>query len=189
MLDKKQILTISAIVGIILLSPISLAAVTCGVCQVDSCVCQITECQSGMFNVFTISDCSGVPYVRDTFSGGMKTWYPPQPLTYYVLALCDDGTTRSVCTLQQVLPAGTSPTPTTTTTTTTTEETVTTTEFTTTTTKETGVTYETPPSGGGFNFLWIVIVIFIVMGVAFYFLRIRKKKEVSYEEVYKKWSR
>lgn len=183
MLNKNIFLIFVALAVILLPSAVS-ALVTCNPCEIDGCVCQITECSKGIFNVFTISDCSGVPYVRDTFSGGIKTWYPQNAIDHYILVLCDDGS-RSACVQQRVSPIVVAPT----TTTTTKEKTTTTTEFTETTTEETGATYTTEekPSGGGFNFLWIILI-FIIVGVVFFFLRMRKKG-MSYEEVYKKWSR
>jgi len=181
---NKNLLAIFVALSIVLIPSAALAIVTCNPCQVNGCVCQITECSKGIFNVFTISDCSGVPYVRDTFSSGVKTWYPQNAIEYYIYILCDDGN-RSLCTPQRALPSGIV-----TTTTTTTSRTATTTRFTETTTTEETATYttETKPSGGGFNFWWIIFI-FIIIGIAFYFLKMRKKKVVSYEEVYKKWSR
>ena len=187
---NKNLLAIFTIIGIILLPSAVFAAVICNPCEIDGCVCQITDCSKGILNAFTISDCSGIPYIRDTFNNGVKTWYPQNAIGYFILILCDDGT-RSVCMPQMVLPRGV--TATTTTTTTTREITTTTTEFiptATTTTEETGATYITDknPSGGGFNFFWVIIILIFIV-VAFYFLKMKKKKEVSYEEVYKKWSR
>jgi len=187
---NKSILAILTVLSFILLPYAVFAIVTCSPCLIDGCVCQTTECSKGIFNVFTISDCSGVPYVRDTFTNGVKTWYPQNAIDYYILILCDDGTTMSACTPQTALLKG-QPTITTSITTTTTPRTTTTTfTGTETATEETEATYTTEeqPSGGGFNFLWILLI-FIIIGVGFYFLKMRKKQKLSYEQVYKKWSR
>lgn len=185
MLNKK-ILAIFAILGIVLLpSAVSAAiTITCNPCVVDGCACRITQCEKGIFNAYTTSDCSGVPFGRDIFSNGVKTWYPQQANNHYILILCEDGT-RSNCLQQQVLLPGVPPSSSTTTTTGTETETTT---LTTTTTTETEATYipEEKPSGG-FNYLWIIVILVIIAAAAFFFLRMRKKT-VTYEELYRKWS-
>ena len=189
MKNKLQILILSTLVSIVLIPAISFAAITCTSCQVGLCACQITECQRGVFNAYKTADCSGAPLLRGTFSNNVKTWYPPEGISYYALILCDDGSTKSACTQ---IPVGgiliSTTTTTTSLTTTTTEIEATETRTRTTTTTATEET-ETPSGEGGNSFIWIVVIIVLIVVVAFFFMKRQKAPKSSYETLYKKWSR
>jgi len=182
---------LTSFISLFLLQAFSISAVTlvCTPCQIGNCNCNVAACPSGsgLLSIYKTSDCYGVPVFKIPFTANAAVWSPDSFGVYYGKALCDDRLTKSDCSIINVMQ------------TTTTTFTEITTETTETETTETGTPTETetiPPSGGGSNLgLWLgMIFIIVIIIVAIYFLVFKGKKQkssskVSYEDLYRKWSR
>jgi hypothetical protein len=133
-MGKKIHIFLFLLLGIFFFSGLAYATpeISCPACSTNSCSCSVSNCNSGIFRVYSTSGCSGVPTYQFTFSAGTVAWAPSQT-TYYLKVFCDDNS-QSVC-KEQVISGGTSSTSTTsaTTSTTTTIPTTSTTIATTTT--------------------------------------------------------
>ena len=82
------------------------AVVTCNPCSAGNCACTITDCQTGILEIF--SSCGAPPQYQLDFTGGTRTWQPQQSGALYAAATCYNGTV-SQCTAVNV---GTPATPT-----------------------------------------------------------------------------
>lgn len=165
---KKLTASLAMISFLLLLSP-ALATVSCSNCKVGSCTCTITDCDSGILDIFSASSCSITPTYEYTFSKGSLNWIPPTSRTYYVKALCSDGETQSDCIAVTVVSAQ---------------------GATTTTTLKTTTTAPLPPAQGPDYTLFVLIAVLIVVILfAVWYLFLRKKKGGTYEEIYKKWKK
>jgi len=102
-MKKKLYIFIFFLLGIIISSNLSFALpiTNCPTCNVNNCLCSISNCNSGILRVYSTSSCSGIPVYQFTFQGGAATWAPSQAKTYYLKILCDDST-QSVCKEQLV---------------------------------------------------------------------------------------
>jgi len=147
--------------------PSALASITYQTCRMNNCPVSITDCSSGLVDIYSSSTCTGNPSSEYSFSSGSFPWYPDTAGTYYMFALCDDGHTHSIC--SPVTVSG-----------------LITTSSTTTTTTE----ISTPTSGNS-NIILYVLVIVIIVVVAFIAYRIftKKKPKVDYASLYRKWGR
>lgn len=172
---KKPIAALTFI--LLFLSPV-FAEISCRRCEVGNCVCEITDCDSGIFDVFSSTSCALTPDYEYMFSEGYVKWSPASARSYYVKALCSDGETQSNCTLMTVKAAEV--------TTTTTKSTQPTTSTTTTITTSTTTSTQTE----GPDYLpWILIIILIIalLFAIYYFFFMKKGKRKTYEELYRKW--
>jgi len=158
----KLISIATFLISTLFLLPVSMALITCDVCETGRCSCHVYDCKSGILDVFSTIDCSGAPSYEYTFNNSEGVWPPAESYTYYLAAFCDDGATKSDCNTVAVKQG------TTTFTTTTTEETATTTTSTKTTTKATTTTsipiygpYE-HPFEFGIRMLVVVAVIVLI---------------------------
>jgi hypothetical protein len=157
---------------LLLLTP-TLAEISCRKCEVGNCICEITDCDSGIFDVFSSTSCTLKPDYEYIFSEGYVRWSPESARSYYMKALCSDGETQSNCTLITVKAV----------------------EITTTTTRPTSTTSTTtttlPPTqtGGPDYLLWILVVILIatLLFAVYYFFFMKKGRRKTYEELYRKW--
>ena len=70
---------------------------SCDDCAINSCSCSISNCQSGILEVYKQSECSSTPSYIYTFSGNEKTWFPESEGKYFLKVSCDDGK-ESSCT-------------------------------------------------------------------------------------------
>ena len=169
----KKILT--AFIFILLFLNPSLAEISCGKCEVGNCICEITDCDSGIFDVFS-STCILEPDYEYIFSQGFVKWGPKQARSYYVKALCSDGETQSDCTLitvrAQELPTTAKP------------------PRTTTQAQQTTTTLPPTEAEGPDYLLWILVIILIIAIIfAVYYFFFMKKGRKTYEELYRKWRR
>jgi len=170
---KKSIVTFAFISFILLSSASASAEISCKKCEVGNCICEITDCDSGIFDVFSSTSCTLSPDYEYIFSEGYVRWNPESAKSYYVKALCSDGETQSNCTSITVKTA----------------------EITTTTTRPTSTTSTTtttlPPTqtGGPDYLLWILVIILIIilLFAVYYFFFMKKGKRKTYEELYRKW--
>jgi hypothetical protein len=172
MLVKKFIIALALT---ILLPTIALADISCEKCEIGNCVCEITDCDSGIFDVFS-STCAMEPDYEYIFSGGYLKWYPEIARSYYVKVLCSDGETQSDCFLITVK-AKAIPT--------------TTTTITRLTTTTTTTLPEVRPQGPDY-LLWALIAILIIailFAIYYFFIKKGKRGRKTYEELYKKWGR
>jgi hypothetical protein len=166
---------IATFIFILLFVNPSLAEISCRRCEVGNCVCEITDCDSGIFDVFSSTSCTLQPTYEHTFSEGFVRWSPTRAGSYYVKALCSDGETQSDCTLITVKA----------------QEATTTTRpaFPTTSTQPTTTTLPTKAEGPDY-LLWVfVIILIIALLFAVYYFFFMKKGRKTYEELYKKWGR
>jgi hypothetical protein len=204
---KKIVFVISMLVSLSFLASISFADINCPNCFIgrDGCSCQVSNCDTGIVDVYTSSSCVGNSIYENDFgtgSAGTFTWSPTKSGSFYGKAFCDNRVDQSGCNLIEVQ-ANPGPTTTLKSTTTTGSE------------KPTcpseccaidDTTYKYKPctatnqecknrkcvsTGGGDNTLLIVglILIIIIIGVVVYFFFIKKgkKQRISYEELYRKW--
>jgi hypothetical protein len=190
MLSKLEILLLTSVFSLVLLSSLSFA-ITCSPCEVNNCVCSIGECSSGILRIYPSSSCK-TPSYEYTFSSYQFTWNIAPLGTYYFKVFCADGKATS-CTSITVRQAGVA--------TTTTEVT---TEQTTTTTAEQECVYDSDCSPDekcvdGIcevvekkNYTWIIVVAVVAVVVIFFllfFISKKRPKRRSFEELYRKWSR
>ena len=154
---------------IILLFPsLVLAGISCQSCKIGTCTCTISDCDSGIIDIFSASSCSTEPDFEYTFSNGYLDWSPKTARSYYAIALCSDGETKSSCDLITVSSV----------------------EVVTTTTKPKVTTTTTKPSpSGGLDLFSIALIVLLVIAiiVAAYYLFFGKKAKKTYEELYRKW--
>jgi hypothetical protein len=171
---------IVALVLIFLLPSLGLAKISCEKCEIGNCVCEITDCDSGIFDVFASTSCATEPDYEYIFSDGYLRWYPEIARSYYAKVLCSDGETQSDCFLITVKAKAA-----TTTTTTGQVKPTTTTSF-----KPTTTLPEEEAEGPDY-LLWVLIaVLIIVILFAIHYLLIKKgKSRKTYEELYKKWGK
>ncbi|MEM5855636.1 MAG: hypothetical protein QW472_04975 [Candidatus Aenigmatarchaeota archaeon] len=158
---------------IFLFPSITFAEIVCRNCFVGDCKCTITDCDSGILDIFSSTSCSMMPDYEFTFSGGYLKWSPESARSYYAKALCSDGKTQSECSLITVKVVE--------------EETTTTTRPKTTTTTTLPVSKE-----GGPDYLLIVLVVILIAVILFavyYFFFLKKAGKKTYEELYRKWGR
>lgn len=169
-------ISIIFLITILLSQPLVYAEVICKNCFVGECRCTITDCDSGIVDIFSSATCTMMPDYEFVFSNGYLKWSPESARSYYLKALCEDGKTQSDCTLITVRMA---------------EETTTTTKPT--TTLPTTTTKPTPTSeGGGVDYTLIILVVILILVILFlsYFFFLKKGgKKKSYEELYKKWGK
>jgi hypothetical protein len=168
----KKIIAIFTFI-LLFLAP-AFAEISCRKCEVGNCVCEITDCDSGIFDVFSSTSCSLTPDYEYIFSEGYVKWKPASARSYYVKVFCSDGETQSDCILITVRAL----------------------EVTTTTTRPTQLTTTTTtlPSAraeGPNYLLWILIVILmlLLLFAIYYFFFMKKGKRKTYEELYRKWGR
>ena len=181
-------------------------SISCDPCLVNDCQCSITDCDNGTLDVYTKSDCSGIPTYTFAFSGGSKTWSPTDAVNYYLKILCDDSSI-SDCTSLDVKSI---PTTTTTsengedengngnggnggaTTTTTSTTTTSTTSMITTTTTITAITtttiLEEEEEEFPINWLIVIIIVIATVGIFVWFRFFRRSKEVEFETLKEKWT-
>jgi len=162
--------TAALLVTFLLLPSLALASVSCDSCKVGDCTCVITDCDSGILDIFSASSCSITPSYEYTFSAGSLKWNPPTSRTYYVKALCSDGETQSDCFAVTVKSA----------------------QATTTTTKPKATTTTTLPAaapGPDYTLFALVAVLIAAILSAVWYLFLRKKKGGTYEEIYRKWKK
>lgn len=165
---------IFAIAASLLVFPSAFALVNCPNCYVNSpngCSCSVSECASGYVDIYQTATCSGQPGYEFSFSSGIFSWFPNSSATYYMMALCDDGLTKSVCSLASVSAF----------------QIVTT--ATQTQTSQTTLTQTT--TGGSSNVIFYAIIIVIIVVIVFIAYRLlgKKKPKVDYEALYRKWGR
>lgn len=168
----KKILIIAGIAFLFLPCLVE-ASIICNRCYVGNCECEVTDCDSGIVDIFASTSCGTFPDYELTFSGGYFRWNPPMARSYYAIALCSDGRTTSTC---DVITARVEAV------TTTLKPTTTTTLYTTTTIPEI--------EGKEPDYLFIALLIILVVLVAiavYYFLFLKKKKRKTFEELYRKW--
>ena len=175
MLMKYMILILIALSIFILSQKMAFAEISCKSCFVGSCRCDITDCESGIFDVFSSTSCTLMPDYEFTFSNGYVVWSPEVAKSYYVKALCSDGKTQSECTLITVKSEETITIPTTTT-----------------YRQQTTTTYveEEEKEEKGTDYFLIILVVLLIIAILFalyYFFFMKKGK--TYEELYKKWGR
>lgn len=157
-----------------LIFPTVMAAVSCPSCIIGGCSCSISDCSSGIIDIYSSSTCQGNPLFEYTFTGGSFPWFPSNSGTYYMQAFCDDGRTQSICSQVSVTSTSVS--------TGSTSEIQTQTESTT----------QTQTSGGGSNMIFYVLIIVIIAVIAFIAYRLffkKKAKKINYESLYRKWGR
>jgi hypothetical protein len=168
---------IAVFIFILLFLNPSLAEISCRRCEVGNCVCEITDCDSGIFDVFLSTSCTLEPDYEYTFSQGFIRWSPLQAASYYVKALCSDGQTQSDCTLVTVKA----------------QAAVTTTKTTqprTTQVQQTTTTSPPPKTEGPDYLLWVLVILLIIaLLFAVYYFFFMKKGRKTYEELYRKWGR
>lgn len=159
-----------------LIFPTAMAAVSCPSCIIGGCSCSISDCASGIIDIYSSSSstCQGNPLFEYSFTGGSFPWFPSNIGTYYMQAFCDDGRTHSIC--SQVSVVSTSV------------------PITTTSEIQTQPVSTTPTqtSGGGSNIIFYVLIIVIIAVIAFIayrFLFKKKAKKIDYESLYRKWGR
>lgn len=110
----KNISIFVAVIFLIFFSQSVYATMTCTVCQVGNCVCQITNCAAGGVRGWAASSCTGLWGLQYMFSGSTLTWAPSSQGTYSFRIDCAGATSDCV----QVSVGALSPTTSTTTTTT-----------------------------------------------------------------------
>jgi hypothetical protein len=168
---KEKILF--AILSSFLVFPVALASVSCPNCLVnENCVCTVTDCATGLVDIYSSLNCAGNPLYEYSFSSSGFTWFPDQAATYFALALCDDRHINSPCSEVDVFSAETTP------------------EISTTTTTEMSVPITSP--SGNTNMVLYVLVIVIIAVIAFIAYRLfskKKKPRIDYETLYRKWGR
>jgi hypothetical protein len=150
--------------------PSALASITYQNCRVNSCPVTITDCAGGLVDIYSSSTCTGNPSYEYSFSSGSFPWYPGSAGAYYMLALCDDERTHSICSPVTV------------------SSLITTSSSTTTTTE---ISTPITPSGNS-NIILYVLVIVIIVVVAFIAYRLftkKKKPRIDYESLYRKWGK
>lgn len=178
MLNKILIASLVLLMIVSLLPTRASADVSCSDCTIGDCLCLISDCDSGIFDIFSTSSCSLTPDFEYTFSNGLLNWSPDVAKSYYAKALCDDGETQSDCTLITVR---------------TIEETTTTrlTTVATTTRPKTTTTIGEETSGGPNYLLYglVVILVILILFALYYVLFKKKKPGKSYEELYRKWGK
>lgn len=203
----KSIFIFALAISFILFSHLASATMTCTDCQVNNCVCQITDCVNGGVRGWSGSSCSGLMSYQYVFSGSSLTWFPPSSGTYGFRVDCPGVT--SDCIPISVKPVTTTTTTNaqTTTSTTTTNSTTTTTKKTTTTTTETETSTETTSeiettsetetttdtevqTGGpsiDYSLILIVIVLIVVSSIIFFIYY--RRKQTGWQDLYSKWGR
>jgi len=159
-----------ALFVLILLPPSLVSArVSCKDCKINQCICTITDCESGILDIFSGSSCAIEPDYEYTFSNGYLEWSPKVAKSYYVKALCSDGETQSSCDAITVKSL---------------EEAITTTTkppITTTTLRP------APAEGPDYLLFGLIGVLVVAILLAIYYLFFRKKAGRSYEQLYRKW--
>lgn len=173
MLIKKLI--IIPLITIFLFPSIVFAEIICRDCFVGDCKCIITDCDSGILDIFSSMSCSMIPDYEFTFSDGSLRWSPESARSYYAIVLCSDGKTKSDCSLITVKMR---------------EE-----ETTTTTTKPKTTTTTTLPVSeekSGPDYLLIILVVILIallLFAVYYFFFLKKSGNKTYEDLYRKWGR
>jgi len=173
-MKEKIIFAIVLVLILYAIFPSAFALVSCQNCYVNSpngCTCSISECASGYVDIYQTATCAGQPGYEFSFSNGIFPWFPNSSATYYMMALCDDGLTKSTCSLVSVSAFQI------------------TTATTQTQTQQTTQTQTT--SGGSSNAIFYAIVVVIIAVVAFVAYRLlgKKKPKIDYESLYRKWGR
>lgn len=171
MLIKK--ISIAFLVMIFIFQSLAYAEVFCNNCFVGNCRCTITDCDSGILDIFSSTSCSMTPDYEFVFSDSYLIWSPESARSYYVKALCSDGKTQSGCNLITARVA---------------EEPATTTTL----PKATTTTTLPISEKGGPDYLLIaliVILIVVILFAVYYFFFLKKGKRKTYEELYRKWRR
>ena len=167
---------ISIILALLLILPhLAEAKILCNLCYVGYCECEITDCNSGIIDIFLSTSCSTTPDYEIVFSEGYFTWEPSVARSYSAIALCSDGRTTSGCSTITVNVK---------------ETTTTTLKPTTTTIKTTTTIPEEIVEERGPDYLLIALIItlLVLIGVAvYYFFFTKRKKKKSFEELYRKW--
>jgi hypothetical protein len=165
MLEKKIVVLF---VLILMLPSLVSAKVSCKDCKINQCICTITDCDSGILDIFSGSSCGINPDYEFTFSNGYLEWNPKVAKSYYVKAFCSDGETQSSCDSITVRSIE--------------EATTTTTKPTTTTTQPAA-----PAEGPDYLLLGLIGILAVAILLAAYYLFFRKKAGKSYEQLYRKW--
>jgi len=148
-------------------------------CAIGNCPLAVSDCSSGLIDLFVKPDCSGNPSYEYTFSNGVLPWPPTIAQTLYAYALCDDGKTRSACSPITVSPLASNITSSTTTTTTI-------------QTQPSASSTPTQTISDNSNIVFYVLIIVVIVVVAFIIYRLlfsKKKPKIDYETLYKKWGR
>lgn len=173
MLKKLEILLLASVFSFALLSSLSFA-ISCRSCNVNSCICSVDECSSGLMRIYPSSSCT-IPKYEYEFSQSQFTWDVAPLGKYYFKAFCTNGQTTD-CIGIQVAAAGA---------TTTTIKTTTTIRQTTTTTIKS--------IGGQGDYTWaliaLILLIAIFIVILLFFRVFKKKPKKTFEEVYKKWGK
>jgi len=175
----KEKIMIAIVASLLVFPAAALASVSCSDCAEGiSCTCTITDCSSGFVDIFSSPTCAPTILYEYSFSGGSFNWIPALGSggTYYMMAVCDDMVTKSVCSSPITVA-------------------VTGAESSTTSTSEinTEITTNTTGGGGGSNIVLYVLVLIIVVVIAYIAYRVFFKKgsskKVDYEALYRKWGK
>ncbi|MEM5855706.1 MAG: hypothetical protein QW472_05330 [Candidatus Aenigmatarchaeota archaeon] len=158
-----------------LLQSVTSAEIVCSKCLVGDCYCTVTDCDSGIVDIF-YSPCSMNPSYEFTFSNGYFKWKPEVENIHYLKVLCSDGETQSECT-PIVVEASREKTTTTTAETTIPAKTTTTLEM------------EEETEGPDYFLIVLIVMLILILLFAAYYFFFMKKKGKTYEDLYKKWGR
>lgn len=202
----KGLIFLTFLIFFLLVFPKANAQISCQDCIAKTkCTCDISDCDAGVFRVYTKSGCSGTPTSELDFSNGQVTWTPNQGGNFYAKTICSNKV-QSECSEIAVSKLQT--------TTTTIRETTTTIETTTTTVlascpyeccidepyyktkfcSDTAASCQNnicvkPGPIINFSIIAIVVVILIVVLVAVYLFFSFRDRSTAYDELKKKWSR
>lgn len=162
----KELIFLSSVFLLLLSVSLASGTISCSKCDTSNCSCVITDCQSGVVDVYSSPFCSGNPSFELDFSNGDLNWEPGSNNVFYLLALCDDGKTQSSCT-RVSLKSETTTTPRTT----------------------TPITTAAKPSQGPTTFTVVALIVVVLLALAFviYFLFSRKGSKTTYDELQKKY--
>lgn len=102
----------------VVLSELSIPAISCDKCSSSQCSCSVSGCSSGFFDTFTAFDCTGLSEIETIFKNYTIVWSPGSYGTFFTRIYCDNGK-QTACTRLNVTAPKTTTTSTTTITTTT----------------------------------------------------------------------
>jgi len=97
MKSPKKLIILTIIAVMVTSASIVYGGIICEPCNVGSCSCAITDCESGLSRIYTSSDCSSGLIVGPPFLDSEITWSPSETGTYYIRVFCDSGQ-ELVCT-------------------------------------------------------------------------------------------
>ena len=104
---------IIALLTFLVLPSISFALVgdiSCNDCFVGTCECTITDCTSGLLEVFSGGTCGSQLQYQLEFSQGTVSWSPTQTGTFHGIAFCDSGAQSTCQTISVTAGGGTTTT-------------------------------------------------------------------------------